>query len=123
MNQQEAVPELKKLMLRLPTQNRISLHYLFDFFKKIILKSDKNLMTSYNLSIIFGAIMFRSSNLSDEKKGSMEIIHLANTSAKLLEIIIDNFDEIFRVKKFTNLLNIQYILFKITLFAYFFFLE
>lgn len=99
MSQQEAIPELKKLMLRLPSQNRISLHYLFNFFKKLTLKSDKNLMTSYNISVIFGAIMMRSSSLSDEKKTSMDQLHLANNSAKLLEIMIDNFEEIFKVKK------------------------
>lgn len=87
------------LILLLPFTHRLLLHYLLHFLSIVASYSSFNDMTSSNLAKVFGPSILIFDEKKKDNKASVELHEKANN---VIEFLIDNYEEIFRVNYYIN---------------------
>lgn len=84
------VATIRNLLVNLPVENLRVLQVLMDLIVKISQHSDRNLMSSKNLAIVFGPTLFRSRDPS-----GFVAMQEAPVTNSLVRKMIENYDLIF----------------------------
>jgi len=82
------------LVLLLPYTHRLMLHYLLHFLSTVASYSEFNEMTSSNLAKVFSPNILRTEEKKKEKP-SVDTLVLHEKANKVIEFLIDNYEEIF----------------------------
>ncbi|XP_070301977.1 rho GTPase-activating protein 9-like [Salvelinus sp. IW2-2015] len=93
----DKVDRLKSLVLSMPPPNQDTMRFMFSHLKRVMEHSDSNRMSTQNIGIVFGPTLMR----PERDNVNMAINMVYQNQA--VELILNEFDRIFRPSNFTSL--------------------
>nr|XP_046167203.1 rho GTPase-activating protein 9 isoform X4 [Oncorhynchus gorbuscha] len=93
----DKVDRLKCLVLSMPPPNQDTMRFMFSHLKRVMEHSDSNRMSTQNIGIVFGPTLMR----PERDNVNMAINMVYQNQA--VELILNEFDRIFRPSNFTSL--------------------
>uniref|UniRef100_A0A673WU62 Rho GTPase activating protein 9 n=1 Tax=Salmo trutta TaxID=8032 RepID=A0A673WU62_SALTR len=93
----DKVDRLKSLVLSMPPPNQDTMRFMFSHLKRVMEHSDSNRMSTQNIGIVFGPTLMR----PERDNVNMAINMVYQNQA--VELILNEFDRIFRPINFTSL--------------------